>query len=469
MKLWQKIYSIFFICFIITFNIAGIAIIEKIHNESLNGEVKNTLKDYRSMLLVLDANFFKNFAMKRDRDVIGAVRKSSEQYVACFSQEKIHVEILDVNNDVIFTNFNALNPSEREELRNLAMEKRSYIIREFENEAYLFVSGLTNIENQNFKMSYIKNISSIYEERKRRYDFFFKFEINICIIFAAFMYIISKLITSPINKLTKSTQNIAKGNYHERVQISSKDELGILSNDFNAMADAIEEKINELQRYNDEKQRFIDNLTHELKTPLTSIIGYANLLRTTKISEKMFYDAVDFIYEEGKRLEQLSFKMMNLVLVKADDFQLKSESIMEILAETKMSLLPKVMEKNIDLIIEGEECVLYVEKDLIRMLIANLLDNAIKASEKGSKVYLRVYKNKEKTIVEVKDCGIGMDKEHLDKIMEPFYMVDKSRSRKENGAGLGLSICKKITDIHDAHITVESELNKGTSVKVLFS
>ncbi|CAH2211921.1 sensor histidine kinase [Tepidibacter aestuarii] len=468
MKLWQKIYILFFIAFLLTFNIAGITIIEKIHNETLNREVQRGLSEQKSISYILNMNFSEYNLQINNNDINDFVNQVTNKYLKDFNEEEIYIEILDMNNNTFFTNLNFNLPSKRDELNGLVLNERKYIIRNIDNKYYLFVAGAMNIGNRSFKLSYSRNISHIYEERKNQYKFFFKFEANICLIFAAIMYSISKFITKPINDLTRSTKSIAKGNYHERVETISKDELGILSNNFNIMANAIEEKINELERNNNEKQRFIDNLTHEIKTPLTSIIGYANLLKTTKVSEEIFFESVDFIYKEGKRLEQLSFKMMDLILLKVDDFDLKYEKIMNILYDVRGSLRPKLNKRGIDLIIEGKDCELLIEKDLMKILLSNLVDNAIKASEKNSNIYLSVYKNEDKTIIEVKDNGVGMDKEHLDKVMEPFYMVDKSRTRKNNGAGLGLSICKKIADIHNSNIEIESKLGKGTIIKIIF-
>lgn len=469
MKLWQKIYILFLIAFLLTFNIAGITILEKIHNETLNREVQRRLSEQKSISYILNMNFSEYNSQLNNNYVNEFINEVTNKYLKEFDEDKIYIEILDMNNNALFTNFKMNLPSKRDELNGIVLNERKYIIRNIDDKYYLFTTGLMNIDNYNLKLSYVRDISHIYEERKNQYNFFFKFEANICFIFGAIMYIVSKFITKPIKDLTRSTKNISKGNYHERVKITSKDELGILSDNFNIMANAVEEKINELERNNIEKQRFIDNLTHEIKTPLTSIIGYANLLKTTKVSEEIFVDSLDFIYKEGKRLEKLSFKMMDLILLKVEDFNLISANIMDIFTDVRGSLLPKLNKRNIDLIIEGKDCELLIEKDLMKILLSNLIDNAIKASEKNSNIYLSVYKNKDKTVIEVKDNGIGMDKEHLDKVMEPFYMVDKSRTRKNNGAGLGLSICKKIADVHNSNIEIESNLGKGTNIKIIFN
>lgn len=260
---------------------------------------------------------------------------------------------------------------------------------------------------------------------------------------------------------------VAGGNFSERVEIVSDDEIGLLSGNFNNMATVVDDKINQLEKISADKQRSIDNLAHELRTPLTSIIGYADFLRTTKYDEETFIDSLSYIYEEGKRLEKLAFKLMDLIFVRKED--LHEENLKELLIEIRNSFIPKLEEKNINLEISTENLNFLMDKDFIKILITNLVDNAIKASKIGDKIYISAYKNSESRIIlEVKDMGVGIPKEDIPKVFEPFFMVDKSRSRANSGVGLGLSLCAEIAKIHDADIQIESELGEGTTIKLLF-
>lgn len=296
-----------------------------------------------------------------------------------------------------------------------------------------------------------------------------KLNIFVCIILVAVTIALSKFIVNPINKLIKTTQKIADGNFSERVKVISDDEIGLLSKNFNDMADVIEDKIGELKMASNDKQRFIDNLAHELRTPLTSIIGYADFLRTTKYDEETFINSLSYIYSEGKRLEKLAFKLMDLIVLRKENFKKKSENTSELLIEIKNSLQPKLEEKNIHLEISAEDLNLLMDKELIMVMITNFIDNAIKASKIGDKIYLKAYKNSSSNIIlEVKDSGIGIPEEDISKVMEPFFMVDKSRARANNGVGLGLSLCAEIAKIHNARIDIESKVGEGTAIKVIF-
>ena len=474
MKLWLKIYLFSLLLLIFTLNITGFVLIQKLHNNLLEKEVEKCLSEEKLTATELRIN---SISLKRiysdtSPGINISISTLISEYASSINLEdgnNGNIEILDSQNKILYSDMKFPVSNEKEELENLSVGETNYIIRTLDNKQYLYVSTLVSVYNSQIKIHYAKDISSIYIEKMNQYALFLKLDILICSLFAVFMFFISRLITKPINTLIASTQKISLGQYSERVVLKSKDEFNVLSNHFNLMAQTIEDKINELEMSNIEKETFINNLTHELKTPLTSIIGYANLIRTSKYNEELFFEAADYIYKEGKRLEQMAFKMMDLIYTKNQEFKLTPEKIMRIIYEVEKSLIVKLKDKNIDLIIEGEECILDVDKDLIEMALCNLVENAIKASENNSKIYLKVSDLNNKTSISIMDSGSGMAKEHLDKIWQPFYVVDKARSRKSNGAGIGLSICKKIAEVHNADIKINSELGKGTEVTLTFN
>lgn len=284
-----------------------------------------------------------------------------------------------------------------------------------------------------------------------------------------FMFFVSRRLTRSIEQLSRTAQVIAKGNFSERVHLNSKDEIGMMAHNFNVMAGVVEDKITHLERNNEEKQRFINHFTHELKTPLTSIIAYANFMRTTKYSEELFLDGLNVIYSEGKRLESLSLKLMNLIMMQGDNFQMEWHDLGVIITEMRPSLTMMAKEKQVEIFFEYGQGELQLERDLVKVLISNLVDNAIKASDEGGIITLRTTWSGDICSLEVIDQGIGIAKEHQPNLFEPFYMADKSRTRSRNGAGLGLSICQSIANIHNAVIRIKSTEGEGTTMEVLFA
>lgn len=469
MKLWQKtlLYSI--ALFLLIFNVGAYFLIENSYELNLKREVDRGLSEQLSVYSGVRSSIvsIKNVLEYSFReDFIGILLKD---YMKDFRDERVYIEILDNNNKEVFSNLKLKVEGERIELKGLNLDKRQYIIRDIKDETYIFIASLLKVEDKYFKVTYIREISYIYEDKQKQYAFFIKLQFIIFIALFIGMYILSRHLTRPINKLIKSTQFIKEGNFSERVEIKSNDEIGILSDYFNEMAVSIEEKVFELEKSIEQKQRFIDNLTHELKTPLTSIIGYAELLLATKYNEETFLLAINYILKEGKRLNNLSEKMMDLILLKKENFIIKKESIKDIVLTVKEVLNNRLEEKNIDLIVQGKDYKILVERDLITNLIINLLDNAIKASDKDSKIYLSIYRNIDlEVVIEIKDKGIGISKGDISKVFEAFYMVDKSRYRGNNNIGMGLAICTQIAEVNKARIDIESKVNQGTVIKVIF-
>lgn len=473
MKFWQKIFICSLLLFLIMFNIGGIFLIQNSYSLSLNKEVKRSLDEYSNILSSIKYynTITKNLSdLNPEKQDKSNYEKSIKNYFEKFSYRDTYLEVLDENNKKVFSDLDLDIKEEREELKNASNDDIKYIIRSVENKTLLFATSLIDVQGENFKVSYIRDITYIYQYKNEQYKLFIQLSMIISIILAIGMYLLSKYITSPIDKLISSTKIISKGNYSERVSVNSKDEIGILSKHFNEMASTIESKINELEIKSEEKQTFIDNLTHEIKTPLTSILGYTDFLRSISYNEEIYIEGLNNIFKEGKRLEELSWKMMDLILLKKENFKMENQNIKNILEDLNDIFKPKLQSKNINLIIYSEEYEIVVEKDLIKNLISNFIDNSIKASKEGGNIYLNVYKNKEnKIVLEVKDEGIGISKEELPKVFEPFYMVDKSRTRANNGAGLGLSICVEIAKIHEAELEIYSEINKGTTIKIIFN
>ena len=277
------------------------------------------------------------------------------------------------------------------------------------------------------------------------------------------LYALIEQTLNPLKALSKSTKRIAEGTYSERANIITQDEIGILASDFNNMANAVENRTKELEESEKRKTLFMANLTHELKTPLTAISGYAQTLLTAVLSEEDKNEALTYIYEESKRLDRLSKKMTRLLELDKNSelvFEyIKISSLFEVAVRTcKMS----ADAKNISLVAEGNAEIIYGDFDLLSEVLINLTDNAIKASPNGSLV--KLYTENNTIIVEDYGCGILIDE--IEKITQPFYMVDKSRSRKNGGSGLGLALVNLILKHHSMTMTIESEVNKGTKITI---
>jgi signal transduction histidine kinase len=232
------------------------------------------------------------------------------------------------------------------------------------------------------------------------------------------------------------------------------------------MAFEIENNIIELKQKTLSKQRFIDNFTHEIKTPLTSIIGYADILRKNKYDKEIFDKGLYHIYDEGLRLEHLSKQLNEMILLRNKVLDITTVNINSLIKDVIEVNEMRLYGKTISLNIDCESFEVDVDKYLLKTVLINLIDNSIKASDNNQTITIGAVKEETTVTIFVKDHGRGISKADLDLITEPFYMVDNSRSKKEESFGLGLSICSDLVNMMGASFKIESELGKGTKVEI---
>lgn len=229
----------------------------------------------------------------------------------------------------------------------------------------------------------------------------------------------------------------------------------------------LERSIENLQDVAGRREEFIGSFAHELKTPLTAIIGYADMLRSKDMAPKARFTAAGYIFSEGKRLEALSLKLMDIIVAGKQGIDKKRFEVGYFIRSIAAVTVPSLSNEGITLDMRWEPGNIFIEPDLFKTLMINLVDNARKASHRGGVIELFGKAEDGGYALYVRDHGSGMKKEELSKITEPFYMIDKSRSRAQNGAGLGLALCQRIAELHSTTLEYDSELGKGTTVRIL--
>lgn len=288
---------------------------------------------------------------------------------------------------------------------------------------------------------------------------------SVMVVMSIIVALILRHSLRSLKELNATAADIAKGNYDKRVNVRGKNEIAALGTTFNQMAEAVETRTKSLEESERQKTLFMGNLTHELKTPLAAISGYAQTLLTVRLDEEDEAEALGYIDEECKRLERLSKKMLRLLELDTEQKLELYEIPVRQLFERTERLCRKLLEtKGVTLQYEEHgECFL-VEEDLMTEVLVNLVDNANKASKQGDTI--RLIANDHQILVQ--DTGCGIPEEEQKKILEPFYMIDKSRSRKNGGAGLGLALTALILKRHDVTLAIESEEGKGTTMILNF-
>ena len=416
--------------------------------------------------------FFSGLQDLRSPAVFFQIYSGQDQLVSSLPFEPVLNQTQDKGRlSAFFSNYSAQDQvMSRPELEPVDPLDRYTIIRALEQGHWLFVSSQIELENRTYTLVTIQDISSIYDLLYKQIRLFADLMLVLALAAAGVLLIIVVWLTRPIAILRQYTSRFSQGEYNIRLSVGGRDELSALGYDFNNMADAVEKNINSLQQMNEERTRFIDNLTPEIKSPLTSIIGFADLLRQApSISDEERRRQADFIYREGRQLEHIAKLLMELTLMGRSQFDLETVDLHDLLEEIWLLIRPTMEKYQVRLILDNQHGYVRVSLELFRSLITNLLENAAKASNPEQTVLLQAIKQDDNSMIMlVKDEGCGIPEAELDKIKQPFYVLDKARTRKAGGAGLGLALCDEIVKLHDADMIIDSKLGEGTTISIHF-
>ena len=286
----------------------------------------------------------------------------------------------------------------------------------------------------------------------------------IFLLFLCTFFIFSLTVFRPLQKSTEGAQEFARGNLDYRIPVNSSDEIGYLANTLNYMSD----RMNETGEY---QQKFIANISHDFRSPLTSIKGYVEAIQDGTIPYEMQNRYLGIVAHETERLEKLtrSLLTLNALDVHTRMMNIQSFDINQIIKSTASVFegicTPRKIQ--LELILMGESLQVRADEEQIQQVLYNLLDNAIKFSPDHASITIETTEKNGKVFVSVKDRGIGISKENLSKIWERFYKIDSSRGKDPKGTGLGLSIVKEILSAHGQNIDVIS--TEGVGTEFIFS
>lgn len=333
----------------------------------------------------------------------------------------------------------------------------------------LFVAGTeTDLLREQYRIYLIRDMTSVYDSASKLCLQFAIICVASVLVSAALILFVTTRTLLPLKKLEEGAEAMTKGDYDVRIPISErtakrKDEIRTVSESFNRMADAVEQHINTVTAVAEERKMLIGALTHEMKTPMTAIIGYAESLDRAKLSEEQKQEAVFFIHREACRLERLTQKMMQLItLTDGEDIVVRDISARELFDAAAITL-KEIAERNhavLRFIENGEH--FSADADLIVGVLINLADNALSAGAKHVTVSAK------DRVISVSDDGCGMPKEIADKVTQPFFRADKARSRNGGHAGLGLALAERIAELHNANLVIDSKEGRGTTVSIVF-
>ena len=456
MKLWLKVSLIALILVVLATGTCSLIMLIRSGENSLSLAIQNTLTNQQ----VRASSWSTAMASELDSQYTAVAKRSLARYlIAKFAES---TTILLSGADVIYNN-TAIDAAA---YLPITADGQQYVVSEIDGRSMLLAGSRVDVDGTDYELYVLSDITSVYSGvETMAYQFAL---VNACVIALAggVLMLLLRAVLRPIQTLQKSTAYLAGGVYNQRIAIQQDDEIGELAADFNRMADAVETHVLALKEEAERRMLFMSALTHEMKTPVTGISGNAQTLLGTKMTEEEREDALLGINRECLRMERLSQKLMQLIVLKqGGELEREPASVAELLETVRDSAAELLRQRGLTLTIENEMDRLPMEPDLLASLLLNLIDNAGKASHAGDTIELVARGN----TISVVDHGCGMPQRELDKITQPFYRIDRSRARAAGGIGLGLALAEEIARLHEAQLEFISAPGVGTTVKVVFS
>ena len=276
-----------------------------------------------------------------------------------------------------------------------------------------------------------------------------------------------KFLMGTVEPIVKALERIGRGDYD--VQLKNE-----MASDFeriepvNKLVRSVNRMAQELSQMEELRQEFISNVSHEIQSPLTSIRGFARALQNEDLSQEEKNHYLNIIETESMRLSKLSEDLLKLASLETEtlQFEPKSYRLDKQVRSLILACEPQWMDKAIDMDISLEEVNIYADEDLLSQVWINLIHNSIKFSPQCARINIILHQQANRVIFSIADTGTGIAEEDQARVFERFFKADKSRQRSTGGSGLGLSIAKKIVEIHEGEISLQSKVDIGTTVTV---
>lgn len=439
----------------------GYVLISALFQSTFEREVENALEE--NQMLQYSFVAYWNTTVQESKVTKENVQKAGKALLQNMKGSRIR--ILDKGQYVMLDNTEAEKDTSL--LEQVNETTRGYLLRQTVSGYEIQTASVISIdENKGLYLESIRDVTKIFEERDRQYGIYRLWMLGILVLESICCFGMAVWMLRPLKHLSETTGKIAEGQLSVRANVTTKDEFGELADSFNVMADSLERQVQELEMSAKRQEDFIGSFAHELKTPMTSMIGYADMLRSREMSEEERFQAANYIFKEGKRLEALSLKLLELLVVRHGELEKKIVPAKWLAEDIGGILRPMLETSKVTLEVCVEDAKLSLEPDLIKTVLLNLLDNGRKAIEEEGILQLIGEKEENGYAFYVKDNGKGMSQSEISRITEAFYMVDKSRARAQGGAGLGLSICAEIIKRHNGLMKFQSEEGKGTIVRI---
>jgi signal transduction histidine kinase len=458
MKFWLKVFITILLLSGLSLFSGAAVIIPRVHLWSVESEERRAAGELELMAASIRTAASEGFGTK---DTLSAIVKRFSGY---YSARGVWLSLIE-ENSVVYNGLEMIDNDVYDSLKNpengLILGKIAVI---GQRRFLLLSSRLLGSS----VLVYIRDVSEIYRSRAENIRLFAGIGGGLAVVLALLAYLSARSITKPLLILRRGADAIAAGNYDITLK-EGRDEVGSLARSFNVMTAAVREREIQLRSRAEERQLFIDDLSHEMNTPLTSIQGYAELLQNANMTDSQRRTAALRIRDETGRIREMYRKLMLLTMAGEHGADFSEISTEELFHAVDEELSAQLLQSGIRLVFRIDRKLLRGDRTLLHLLLSNLIRNSIVYSPGSSEILVSAFSADDgQTILEVEDHGIGIPEDKIARVTEPFYRVDKSRSRQSGGAGLGLSICRKIADAHGGVLQITSTLHAGTRVRMIF-
>ncbi|MDF2591817.1 MAG: two-component sensor histidine kinase [Clostridia bacterium] len=416
------------------------------------------------------ATYIEQYVMNKSRSFfdVPAQMESNADYLSEFLEKTVNCRVqiyygnslLGDSEDIV-----AADTIVRPEVAQTFQKNSAYYISKSPNRTFYYAAPVVIGNKYTYSVAFIYSLAEIDKMKNNTIQMFVITGLISSIIVLLVGTAISNMIIYPIKALNHTTKQFSKGDLNSRAVITTHDEVGELSHTFNSMADNIHEMITKLNNEKEKQKSFFDNFTHEIRTPLTTILGYTDLLWKTN-DEEVKDRSLFHIDSEGKRMLKMVESLLELSKLKKFDMEINKQNtnIKQLIEEVCDSMQYKARRYNISFRLNLEPITYIIDPDMFKQMVINIIDNSIKYS-KSQFIDITLTKNPKLSLV-IEDYGLGISPKSLENVFEPYYKVDKSRNSKIEGWGLGLSIVKEIVNKHDGTINIVSTLDKGTRIEI---
>lgn len=467
MRLWHKIFIIVLLFVTLSIEMTSIFVSQSNFSGIIENEEKNATAAHTSFASgIVNRTMYERInageILLSQEELTDIIREISREAGSAYGE----IIVVGSGNELVYPTTTDV----RDDILSLDVDDGTCksLITDIGDETCLITVSNIELEKLEYKLFTIRDVSSTYQVHAKQMRTILYISLALALLAAILLSCSIFVFTViPLAKVNEGLVNIGAGDYSVRLEETGSVEFRFLARNVNRMASAVQMNVERLDSIATSRKRFVDSFAHEMKTPLTSIIGFADILRSRRVvSDQQRMDYSNIIIEEATRMKSLSGKLLEMATTDTANIELSDVFVPELLMEVYNSTVPLVAKKHINLRIASKRVWIRADRELFKSLLYNLIDNACKASEDGSEIRMVCTTEGDRALICVADDGVGMAREDLIRVTEPFYMVDKSRSRKAGGAGLGLSLCAEIAKKHNAQFTIESILGEGTMVTI---